>query len=151
MAGTVFPKLRGADVQQSRTQDNIAAVLNPLAQALANTPIMGAPPPGWISPSLLNGFSNVGPPFALIGFHLDVLGYFHGKGVLKNTAGCAAGTRILVLPPGYRPAATQRFAVEGTGGTAQFVSITAAGAVAVELLIAAGGTVDFALTFLAEQ
>ena len=83
MAASNFPILRGLDAQQSRTQDNVSQVLTPVAKALQNTPIMGAPPPSWILPSLLNGYASFGLGTAAPAFHRDALGYVHLKGLLQ--------------------------------------------------------------------
>lgn len=152
MANPAFPKLRKQDdAQSSRAQDSIDSVLRPVAAALTKTPIMGAAPPAWIAPDLLNGFVNLAGQFATIGFHRDCLGYVHCKGVLIHSVGCAASTTIMVFPVGYRPARTQRFAVEGAGYAIQFVDVKATGVASNDVLIAPGGTMDFAFTFLAEQ
>lgn len=149
---TLYPKLRNAEnPQSSRTQDNVDSVVRPVAAALTNTPIMGAKPPAWILPDLLNGFANAGGIYAAVGYHKDALGYVHCKGVMAHAAGTAAGTQVMLFAPGYRPGAVQRFTVEGTAATAQFIAVNGAGVAAVEVLIAAGGTCDFAFSFLAEQ
>lgn len=150
MASPSFPKLRGSDEQASRAQDNISQQLQPIAKALSATPIMGASAPSWIAPSLLNGFANTSG-FAAAGFHRDALGYFHGKGVLTNAAGVAAGSTIYVAPSGYRPRETQRFSVRGAAGTVQAVTVTPAGLVSNDLVLAAGDTIDLAFSFLTEQ
>lgn len=100
MASSRFPVLRGPDAQQSRVQDNVQGVLGPVAQALQSTPIMGAAPPAWIQPDLLNGWTNLGGTAAPAGFHKNALGYVYVRGQL------AAGTLSAVmwsLPRGYRP------------------------------------------------
>lgn len=152
MASSQFPILRTPEQpQQSRVQDGIASVFNPVAKALQNTPIMGAPAPAWIQPDLLNGWANIGAQFATAAFHRDALGYVHCKGVLSNAAGAAAGSTIFALPMGYRPAQQYRFAVEGTSATAQFINVTPVGLVSPDVVVAAGGTCDVVFTFLAEQ
>lgn len=151
MGSPAFPKLRGLDEKASRTQDNISQQLQPIATALARTPIMGAPAPAWIAPNLLNGFANFGGLFAVAGYHRDALGYVRCKGVLVNAAGCAGGTQVILLPAGYRTRETQRFAVEGNAATIQFLSVAGTGVVSVEVSVTAGGSCDFAFSFLAEQ
>lgn len=155
MGSPGFPKLRGENAQSSRTQDNISQQLQPIAQALAKTPIMGAPAPGWIAPSLLNGFANLGTVggnnYAVAGYHRDALGYVHIKGVVMIAAGAAAGLPIFALPGGYRPAEWNRFAVDGNGATFNALTVHPDGRIWPELLIAAGGTIDLAISFLAEQ
>ncbi len=151
MGSSAFIKLRGGDPAASRTQDNISAQMQPVATALAATPIMGAPPPNWIAPTLVGGFANTGGALAIAGFHKDALGYVHMKGALTNAAGTAAATIIFTLPIGYRPAATQRFSVRGFAGAVQAVSITSVGLVSNDLVLAAGDTIDLALSFLGER
>lgn len=147
-----FLKLRNAgDIQSNRVQDNVSATLGPVATALANTPIMGAPPPSWIRPALLSDFVNVGGGFALTAYNRDALGYVHSKGVVSTAAGHAAGTAIYSLPMGYRPSETQRFPVRGNAGAVQSVVISPNGLVACGLVIAAAGTIDLVFSFLAEQ
>lgn len=151
MAGSpAFPKLRGTDEQASREQDNISAQLQPIARALSVTPIMGAAPPPWLKPDLRADFLNIAG-FAAAGYHKDALGYVHGKGVVSTAAGQAAAALVYVLPAGYRPNETQRFAVEGNGATVQFISIAANGEVRVEVLIGVGGSLDLGFVFLAER
>lgn len=151
MGSSAFLKLRGADAQASRAQDNIAGQLQPIATALAKTPIMGAPAPSWIAPSLVQGFANTGGALAVAGFHKDALGYFHGKGNITHAVGTAAGTTVLTLPIGYRPRETQSFPVFGTAATIQFLQVAPNGIVSNHVLIAAGGSFEFAISFLTEQ
>lgn len=144
-----FLKLRG-ESHDSRSQDNIDATVRPIAMAVGKTPIMGASPPAWIRPELSTLFANVGAPLALAGFHRDCLGYVHSKGSLVSAAGCATGTTIMVFPMGYRPSETLRLPVPVTAG-GQWVTVNAAGIVATAFVIAAGGGIDLAFNFLAEQ
>lgn len=150
MTASRFTKLRGADPQQSRTQDNIASQVDPISSALRLTPIMGAPVPSWIPPNLTIGFANTGGALASVGYHMDALHYVHMQGSLTHAAGTAAGSTIFTLPAGYRPQKNIRLAVRGTAGAAQFVTITNAGIVQNGLVLAAGGTIDLAVTFLGE-
>lgn len=150
MGSPGFPRLRGPDELATRTQDGIAGQLQPVAKALAATPIMGAAAPPWQLPDLLNGFANAGGALAVAGYHRDALGYVHMKGELTHAAGCAAGTQILLLPLAYRPRETMRIAVPVTPG-AQWITITGAGVVSTGFLIAAGEQIGLAVTFLAEQ
>ncbi len=151
MGSPGFPKLRGIDTQASRTQDNIAQQLQPIALALAQTPIMGAPAPAWIAPSLLGGFANFGGAFAVAGYHRDALGYVHTKGTFLVTAGAAAGTQIMLFPSGYRPRELARLSVVGDAGTAQFIEVAPTGIVTVGVAVPAPGSCDFFFSFLAEQ
>lgn len=96
---STFGILRGADEQQSRVQDNINAVLSPVAKALQNTPIMGAASPAWATASLLNGWTNA-IATEPVQYFRDALGFVHFRG------GLVAGTfnqPCLTLPPGLRP------------------------------------------------
>jgi len=150
---TVFPKLRGGEVtaEQARALDNVDAVLRPMAQALSKTPIMGAPPPGWVRPALLADFVNLGGGFATVGYAKDALGYVWLKGLLSTPAGQAAGTHVMTLDPGYRPSESVVFPCYGNAATAQFISIDPGGAVFSQVIIAAAGTIGFYVSFLAEQ
>lgn len=150
MASPSFLKVRSSDADPSRVQDNVNQTLQPIATALNATPIMGAPPPSWVRPALVGGFTNVGGAQALLAYHRDALGYVHLKGALTNTAGCAANTVITDLPAGYRPSELLRFAVAGTAG-AQLVSVAPNGAVTVLLVVAAAGLVGLQFSFLAER
>ena len=146
-----FLKLRaGEDAQSSRVQDSIDATLGPIADRLNQTPIMGAAAPAWISPSLLADFVNVTGQ-APAGYHKDALGYVHGKGRVSTAAGQAANVALFVLGSGYRPKEPQSFPVRGNGATFQSLTVAVNGSVSIDVLIAAGGTVDLAFTFLAEQ
>lgn len=157
-----FVKLRGGlDPVTARLQDNIDATLRPVAGALLNTPIMGAPPPAWIQPTLLNGWGNdrtAANGFALIAYHRDALGYVHCKGTVINNnvgalAGGAVGSAIMQFPAGYRPAESQRFPVLGNGTGIQFilVDMTNAGLTIPVVNVISTGTCDFTFSFLAEQ
>ncbi len=145
-----FLQLR-TEEHSSRVQDNINATLRPLAQAVGATPIMGAPPPAWISPNLLADFVNVGGGSATAGYHRDALGYVHIKGLVSTAAGTAANTTIFTIAMGYRPKESLLLPVFGTAGAVQFVTITPAGAVQARLLIAAGGSIGLNVTYLAES
>jgi hypothetical protein len=150
VAPSAFPRLRNDEQpQQSRVQDGIQGTLGPLAQALNSTPIMGAAPV-WIPVELDPAFTNFGGAFATAAYYKDSLMRVWVKGVLFSAAGVAAAATVTTLPFGYRPAQTQRKAVEGNGATVQFVSIAQTGVCTVEKLIAAGGTLDIDFSFLAE-
>jgi hypothetical protein len=142
-------RLRG-DGQPARVQDNVGAVLDPIAKALNSTPIMGAAPPAWVKPDLAAGFAQTSGAVAM-GYHKDALGYFHSKGRATHAAGCAANTTLLTLPKGYRPAEAQSFPVRGNAATYQSLTVSLTGAVSVDVAIAAGGTVDFTISFLVER
>jgi hypothetical protein len=141
-------KLRG-DGQPARVQDNVGAVLDPIAKALSQTPIMGTAPT-WTALQVTTGFAATAG-FATAAHYKDSLFRVWVKGALTCAAGCAANTTIATMPSGSRPRETQRKSVMGTGGTAQFVSIAPTGVVTNVLLIGAGGTIDIDFSFLAEQ
>jgi len=151
MAQSQFPKLRnGEQPQQSRVQDNISQTVGPVVAAVNKTPMGGAAPPPWVSLALAGGFANV-TGNAVAASHLDALKYVHLKFGVANAAGCAANTAMLTLPAGQMPLETIRFAVRGTGATAQFITITNAGVVSVDVAVAAAGTVDGYVSFLGEH
>lgn len=133
----------------SRVQANVAQVLNPVAQALGKTPIMGAPPPPWIAPDLQNGFIDSGSDAGRPSFHKDALGYVHGRGEAKIVAGTAGSTVVYTLPLPCRPSLVLRVPVFGTGITLQWLSISPNGDVTALLAIAAPGIVDVNFDFLA--
>ena len=148
-APTRFQKLRG-DGQPVRTQDNVGAVLDPLAEAVGNTPIMGAPPPPPIRPDLLNGFEDLGDPYALTSYHRDALGYVHLTLHVQNSAGTTTVT-VFDLDQGYRPGATLVFAgTDGGGGVFEF-SINAAGEVENITTFGAADIAALSCVFLAEN
>lgn len=151
MSSPAFLKVRAKDADPSRVQDSINATLEPIAKSLNATPIMGAPPPVWVRPDLLNGFVNLGGGWALASYHRDALGYVHGQGRITHVAGTAAGTTIFTLPTGYRPLLGVVISVRGSGGVAQAAVITPAGLVYNDLVIAAGGDMGLWFTFLAER
>lgn len=69
----------------------------------------------WITPTLLNGWTNYNVDFSAIGYHKDTLGYIHLKGVVAAGGGNAA---IFKLPAGYRPSKTQPHIIAvNTNGT----------------------------------
>lgn len=150
-APSQFLQLR-VDELSSRVQDNINATLRPLAEAIGATPIMGAPPPAWIAPSLVNGFANQGLGFAVAGYHKDALGYVHAKGVILDStaAGIAANTAAFTFGKGYRPAETLLIPAYGAAATVQFLSVSPAGVVTVLVALAASARLGFYFSFLAE-
>lgn len=147
---TRFMKLRTDDQHLARVQDNIAAVVNPVATAVQSTPIMGAPPPAWIQYTLTSGYANVGGGLAVAAFHVDALGYLHSKGSLVCAAGSSAGDTIATLPMGKRPTEKLRLPVPVTAG-AQWVTVAPDGTVATAFNIAAGDGIDLSFSFLVEQ
>jgi len=144
-----FPILRGDDAQQSRVQDNVSALVGPLAKALQATPIMGAAAPSPILPSLLNGWTSNSTGIAVVSFHRDALGYVHVGGYAINAVGVAGFATTWLMPLGYRPAALRIFAVRGTAITPQFVEVGNDGIVRTQLAVAAGGDCTFEFSYLA--
>ncbi len=69
----------------------------------------------WITPTLLNGWTNYNPYFTGVGYNKDALGYVHIKGVIASGAGNAV---IFKLPAGFRPYKVQPHIVAvNTNGT----------------------------------
>lgn len=105
--------------------------------------------PGWITPTLLNGWIPYGSGTTAPGYYKDSDGYVHMKGLIKSGI---ANLPILYLPLGYRPKEQLNFSVltTGTGGLViGQLSVNITGS-----LIANGGTLMLSLdgiTFLAEQ
>lgn len=151
---TAFPMLQNKDPEFTRWAQAANAAFQPVASALANTPIMGAPPPSWVNLDFAPGapgarFEQTASA-VVVAYHVDDLGYVHTKGRATHAAGCAAGTALLTLPMGARPHEAQAFPVRGNGATYQSLAVSPAGVVTVEVAIPAGGTVDFTISFLAE-
>lgn len=69
------------------------------------------------APAFANGFVNYGPPYATAAYRKDSSGFVHIKGLVKTGA---AGAVMFTLPVGYRPAATQIFAVPDGAGVNTF-------------------------------
>lgn len=147
-----FPKLRGADPQGSRTQDSISQQLQPAAVALAATPIMGAPPPPWIYPGLLNTgvWQQRAAPEAKPAYHRDALGYVHARVAVNNVSGVLTAMTLWFLPIGYRPAVRLDFAVTSPE-TLQISFIQVEPDGTVSGIAPAGYSVIGCFSFLAEQ
>jgi len=99
-------------------------------------------------PQLVNNWTNFGGGFATAAFYKDPLGVVHLRGTIQ---GPTSGALAFTLPPGYRPAAVQTFAVNspGEGG----VDIAADGGVSPFCLGAGGSCAGISLsgiTFRAE-
>jgi hypothetical protein len=154
---TAFPRLYGTTLPDgtvdpqalSRIQDNINSTLRPAVAELAKTPIMGAAPPAWIYPSLLNGWV-ANTAYARAAFHRDALGYVHIKGSALNSTGGGMALAMFLLPVGYRPSDTNVFAAVDDAGGVRPCSVGPDGFVFPDV-IAAGDTQYFNFTFLAEQ
>lgn len=119
----------------TRTQDAITQVLNPMATALQNTPMMGSPAPAWISAtfndaSWVNAGGTGANAFATAQFHLDALNYVHVKGVVKTSIARAAASTIFVLPSGYGPKETHVIAAwDLTAGAATAFTVFPSGVI----------------------
>jgi hypothetical protein len=141
--------------QQSRTQDNFAALLTPIATALSATPIMGAAPPAWIQfEPLLSGMTALGQGWRNPSFHKDALSYTHVTFAM-STAGIVAFTsNLILLPVGYRPSQRIQFPVfVNNGGVSGInaVYVSPDGNVQNFAALAAGDTIFATFSFLAEQ
>lgn len=166
MVATVIPKLRDSgQPQQSRVQDNIAQTVQPTIQAVAKTPIGGAPPPAWVRADYLSGSPAVATAFADIAptsvagatpsqtiFHRDALGYVWMHVAAKTAAGAGAGAAVLTLPMKYRPAQTSTVpAFNQTTGAINQLTISPAGLVSTVPAVGAGASVVGYFSFLGEQ
>ncbi|PAD78019.1 hypothetical protein [Paenibacillus campinasensis] len=108
--------------------------------------------PGWIAPTLLNGWENYGGSFTKAGYYKDSAGIVHLKGLIKfGTA--VAGTLLFTLPEGYRPNAVMIFPVSSNNGSQNVLArldVTSTGSV----IFNSGGNSWFSLDgvhFLAER
>lgn len=149
MSATRIQKLRG-DGQPSRVQDNVAAILDPLAEAVGNTPIMGAPPPSWVRPvKLYADFTQV-TTLQQTAFHRDALGYTWLKFALSTAAGAATQAQLFDLPLSYRPSEDIALVgLNGTTGAANAIIIESSGEVRTGVALAAGNSVVAYFSFLA--
>lgn len=149
MASNALTNLRGKDQGANRQTDAISRLVEPVAKAVMATPIMGAKPPAWILPPLENGFSSVAglaPPR----YHKDALGYVHAQVVSRNITGCAIGTIMFRFDLGYRTGAS--FIAAGDILSAfGSVRINPDGTVTTRQVVAPGDSVNFVVSFLAEQ
>lgn len=151
MAGSPnFPKLRvGGDA--SRTQDNISQQVQPIASAVAATPLLSGTLPSWIRLSLLADFVNVGGVgVPLAGYHKDAMGYVHFQGLISSAAGQAAGTAVFTLPSGVRPVSFQWLTVKGNAATYQNLAVNPNGSVTIDVAVAAGAGLALGGSFLAD-
>lgn len=147
---TQVQKLRGP-AHDARTTDNVSAVLNPLAEAVGNTPIMGAPPPAWVRPSLLADFTQV-TTLQLTSYHRDALGYVWLRIALSTAAGALAQAQLFELPLGYRPDGDMAApGLNGTTGAANAIIVEQSGEVRTGAALAAGESVVAYFPFLAVQ
>jgi hypothetical protein len=145
-----FPILRGTDAQQSRVQDNVSALVSPLARALQNTPIMGAAPVPYVAPSRQAALADLLGGYAPLGFRVDQMGNVHLRGGVLSAAGVAANTVAFVLPVAARPAYQHDFATTQGPGIFQITSVFSDGRVVMVNAIAAGSWSTFdGVSFLA--
>lgn len=149
MASNALTNLRGQNPGANRQTDAISRLVEPVAKAVMATPIMGAKPPAWILPQLLNGFTAVAgyvPPR----YHLNALGYVNLQVVSLNAGGCAIGTVMFNIQKGYRPSAS--FIVAGDMLSAfGSVRISPTGDVITRQVLAPASSLNFIVSFLAEQ
>lgn len=140
----------GTDGAQARQSDSIATAYNRVADAVSRTPILRGELPAWIHPSTLGAdIVNVGGGAAVAAFHKDCLGYVHSRGVLQTAAGFAAGTVIWTFPLGMRPTELIYFSDQTAAGRSYYVAPS--GAFVANTVLAAGGFLALAFSFLAEQ
>lgn len=104
ITGTVAPNLKEA---VDALTDDMTAVRRQVS-ALANTSAQKAPP-GWITPTLLNGWVNWSAAYTAA-YYKNEVGEVRLKGYIKGGA-TVGGTVILMLPAGYRPKEALFFAV----------------------------------------
>lgn len=146
-APTSVQKLRG-QAHDARTQDNVGAVVNPMARSVGMTPIMGAPPPSWIRPDYAADFVNLA--LRETAYHRDALGYTWLKLAASTAAGVAANSAIATLAQGYRP--SEVLGLVGFNGTTFAVNpfaVSTAGVITTLVAIAAGESLVAYQQFLA--
>lgn len=80
--------------------------------------------PAWITPVLLNGFTNQGAGFSTAQYYKSAANVVYLKGFLLNGG---SGLTVFVLPAGFRPSETRVFPASATAFG--FVTISNAGAV----------------------
>ena len=135
----------------SRVQTNVDAVLRPVAEAVAVTPMGGAKPPPWILATLPAAFAQA-TGVQSTQFHKDALGYVWLSIGVSTAAGVGARAPITTLPLGYRPSVLVIVpAVTFSAGASIALSVSPAGIVAALPSIGAGDGVVGYFSFLAEQ
>jgi hypothetical protein len=73
------------------------------------------PQTGWITPTLINGWSNFGSGWATMQYRRDSLGMVHIKGFIT---GGTVGAAAFILPVGYRPTENSMYpSVTASGGS----------------------------------
>jgi hypothetical protein len=78
------------------------------------------------------------------------LGYVHVQAHVRTPGGAAASTTITTLPPGYRPAFDLVFTAKATAGF-DVVRLYPSGILASGAALAAGESLGFSISFLAER
>lgn len=154
---TTFPALSGKDPELSRWTQAANAVFRPVAEAVANTPMLGAPPPPWINVGILPASGYVQVPTGVAPFlpktahHRNALSYVYGKLAVTTAAG--SGPAVLFnLPTGSRPSELVSFFGGDGGGTNVWeLAVHPDGDVEVISTTGAGDVVVATFTFLAER
>lgn len=77
----------------------------------------------WITPTLINGWTQYDATNSPVGYFMDTLGFVHLRGQLASGV---AGTTAFMLPNGYRPSKTT-FMVTRANATFAYGSISAGG------------------------
>jgi len=67
----------------------------------------------WIAATLLGAWVNFGAGYAAVGYSKDRFGMVHIKGVVKDGV---ITTSVFTLPAGYRPADSEKFTCNSSGG-----------------------------------
>lgn len=62
--------------------------------------------PGWIKPTLLNGWVNIGSGSSTAGYYKDALGHIHIRGIVTSGV---SNSFVFKLPAGYRPKESRNF------------------------------------------
>ena len=150
MASNALTNLRGKDAGANRQTDAISRLVEPVAKAVMDTPIMGAPPPAWIRANLGSVFAPIGSIYVVPRYHRDALGYVHVQSCLVTAGGCAAGTIVMTMPVGYRPKSTLIFCAESSSAFASLHLLDNGQLTTVQVL-APGASLNFCFDYLAEQ
>jgi len=148
MASNMLTNLRGPDPNANRQTDAISRLVEPVCKAVMATPIMGAKPPAWIRPPLENGFIDLSG-WVPARYHKDALGYVHVQAAVTSPGGAAAGSTVFTLPVGARPGLAMLVSAYIAAPGA--VGVYPQGNVATIGVIAAGQSLQFSFSFLAEQ
>lgn len=87
---------------------------------------------GWAAPGLAANWANFGAGWANAGYKKDETGRVWLRGMIAKGIAVVAGETIFVLPAGFRPPATEYFAINSNGAFGT-IWITAAGAVNLQI------------------